>query len=162
MSLKGPLISPAELFKILQGDAAQALQSVCQQIRKTQQCPRDWKRTGKGRFSFQSQGKAMPKNVQIAIQLHSFHMLARLRSTSFRLPMADSCYVWQKPTQYFKAIILKLKINKILQARLQQYITENFQMFGWVKNRQKNQRSNCQHSLDHREIKVIPEKHLLH
>ena len=26
----------------------------------------------------------------------------------------------------------------------------------WVSKRQKNQRSNCQHSLDHREIKVIP------
>ena len=31
----------------------------------------------KGQFSFQSQRKAMPKNVQITIKLHSFHMLAR-------------------------------------------------------------------------------------
>ena len=30
-------------------------------------------RTGKGQFSFQSQRKAMPKNVQAATQLHSFH-----------------------------------------------------------------------------------------
>ena len=64
----------------------------------------------------------MPKNVQIAIHLQSFHMLARLCSTSFKLPMADSCYVQQNPTQYCKAIILKLKINKIPQARLQQYM----------------------------------------
>ena len=28
------------------------------------------------------------------------------------VPMADSCYVWQKPTQHCKAIILQLKINK--------------------------------------------------
>ena len=35
-------------------------------------------RTGKSQFSFQSQRKAMPKNVQITIQLHSFHMLAKL------------------------------------------------------------------------------------
>ena len=33
-------------------------------------------RTGKGQFSFQSQRKAMPKNVQTTIQLPSFHMLA--------------------------------------------------------------------------------------
>ena len=33
--------------------------------------------TGKGQFSFQSQRKAMPKNVQMMIQLHSSHMLAR-------------------------------------------------------------------------------------
>ena len=32
-------------------------------------------RTGKGQFSFQSQRKAMPKNVQTTAQLHSSHML---------------------------------------------------------------------------------------
>ena len=42
-------------------------------------------RTGKGHFSFQSQRKAMPKNVQPTVQLHSFHMLARSRSKSFKL-----------------------------------------------------------------------------
>ena len=34
-------------------------------------------RTGKGQFSFQSQRKAMPKNVQTTTQLHSFHTLAK-------------------------------------------------------------------------------------
>ena len=34
-------------------------------------------RTGKGQFSFQSQRRAMSKNVQPPAQLHSFHMLAR-------------------------------------------------------------------------------------
>ena len=41
--------------------------------------------TGKDQFSFQSQRKAMTKNVQITVQLHSFHMLARLCSKSFKL-----------------------------------------------------------------------------
>ena len=50
-------------------------------------------RTGKGRFSFQSQIKAMPKNVQITAQLHSSHTLANA------------------------GVMLK-----ILHARLQQYI----------------------------------------
>ena len=35
-------------------------------------------RTEKGQFSFQSQRKAMLKNVQTTLQLCSFHMLARL------------------------------------------------------------------------------------
>ena len=34
-------------------------------------------RTGKDQFSFQSQRKAMPKNVQTTAQLYSFHMLWR-------------------------------------------------------------------------------------
>ena len=33
-------------------------------------------RTGKGQFLFQSQRRAMPKNVQTTTQLRSFHMLA--------------------------------------------------------------------------------------
>ena len=34
-------------------------------------------RTGKGQFSFQSQRKAMPKDVQTNSQLHSSHTLAK-------------------------------------------------------------------------------------
>ena len=34
-------------------------------------------RTGKGPFSFQSQRKAMPKNVQTTAQLHSSHTLVK-------------------------------------------------------------------------------------
>ena len=36
---------PAELFQILKDDAVKVLQSICQQIWKTQQWPQDWKRT---------------------------------------------------------------------------------------------------------------------
>ena len=35
---------PVELFQILKDDAVKVLHSVCQQIWKTQQWPRDWKR----------------------------------------------------------------------------------------------------------------------
>ena len=34
---------PVELFQILKDDAAKVLQSICQQIWKTQQRPQDWK-----------------------------------------------------------------------------------------------------------------------
>ena len=36
---------PAELFQILKDDAVKVLHSLCQQIRKTQQWPQDWKRS---------------------------------------------------------------------------------------------------------------------
>ena len=51
---------PVELFQILKDDAVKVLHSICQQIWKTQQWPQDWK----CQFSFQSQRKAMRKNVQ--------------------------------------------------------------------------------------------------
>ena len=62
---------PVELFQILKDDAVKVLHSICQQIGNTQQ----W--TGKGQFSFQSQRKAIPKNVQPTTQLHSSHMLVK-------------------------------------------------------------------------------------
>ena len=64
---------PVELFQVLKDAAVKVMHSVCQQIRKTRQWPQDWKR----QFSFQSQGKAMPKSVQTTAQLHSSHMLAK-------------------------------------------------------------------------------------
>ena len=36
---------PLELFQILKADAVKVLHSICQQIWKTQQWPRDWKRS---------------------------------------------------------------------------------------------------------------------
>ena len=64
---------PVELFQILKDDAVKVLDSICQQIWKTQQWPQDWK----GQFSFQSQRKAMPKNAQTTTQLHSSHTLVK-------------------------------------------------------------------------------------
>ena len=56
-------------------------------------------RARKDLFSFQSQRKAMPKNVQITIQLHSFHILARLYSKSFKLGFSS---MWTESFQMFK------------------------------------------------------------
>ena len=36
---------PVELFQILKDDAVKVLYSICQQIRKTQRWPQDWKRS---------------------------------------------------------------------------------------------------------------------
>ena len=42
-------------------------------------------RTRKRQFLFQSQRKARPKSVKTTVQLHSFHMLARLYPKPFKL-----------------------------------------------------------------------------
>ena len=61
---------PVELFQILKDDAVKVLQSICQQIWKSQQWQQDWKRS----VFIQSQRKAMPKNAQTTAQFHSSHM----------------------------------------------------------------------------------------
>ena len=64
---------PVELFQILKDDAVKVLNSICQQIWKTQQWPEDWKRS----VFILIPKKAMPKNVQTTAQLYSSHMLVK-------------------------------------------------------------------------------------
>ena len=73
-----------ELFQILKDDAVKVLHSICQQIWKTLLWSQDWK----GQFSFQSQRKAMPKNVYTTTKLCSSLMLAK------------KCSKFAKPQQY--------------------------------------------------------------
>ena len=98
------------------------MHSISQQIWKTH----GGHKTGKGQFSFQSQRRAMPKNVQTTTQLHSFQVLARLYSKSFKF---DFSSMWSEFTAGFR--------------------------------KDRSQRSNCQHPLDHRKSKRIPKKFLL-
>ena len=62
-----------DLLKILKDDAVKVLHSICQQIWKLS----SGHRTRKGQFSFHSQRKTIPKNVQTTTQLHSSHTLAK-------------------------------------------------------------------------------------
>ena len=64
---------PVELFQILKNDAVKVLQSIYQQIWKTQQWPQD----RESQFSFQFQRKEMPKNAQTTTQLHLSHMVVK-------------------------------------------------------------------------------------
>ena len=60
---------PSDLFQILKDDALKVLHSYISKFGKLS----SGHRTGKSQFSFQSQRKAMPKNVQTTTQLHSSH-----------------------------------------------------------------------------------------
>jgi len=55
--------------------------SICQEIWKTQQWPRDWKRS----VFIPVPRKAMPKNAQTTAQLHSFHTLVTATAKSLQL-----------------------------------------------------------------------------
>ena len=55
---------PDELFQILKDDAVKVLQSICQQIWKTQQWPQDWKSS----VFIPIPKKGNPKNAQTTTQ----------------------------------------------------------------------------------------------
>ena len=64
---------PVELFQILKDDTVKCCTQYASKFGKLS----SGHRTGKGQFSFQSQRKAMPKNVQTTTQLNSSHALAK-------------------------------------------------------------------------------------
>ena len=64
---------PVELFQILKDDTMKVLQSICQQIWKTQQWLQDWKRS----VFIPIPKKAIPKNAQTTTELHSSHTLVK-------------------------------------------------------------------------------------
>ena len=67
-------------------------------------------RTGKVKFSFQSQRKAVPKNVQTMGQLHSFHMPGKQCSKFLKLGFHS---MWTKNFQMFKLDLEKAEEPEI-------------------------------------------------
>ena len=92
--------SPVELFQILKNDAVKVLHSVCQQIWKTQQWPRDWK---------SSLFIAIPKKAQTTTQLHSSHML--VKESKFSNPGFTN--TWTVNYQMFKLDLEKAEEPEI-------------------------------------------------
>ena len=69
---------PVELFQILKDDAVKVPPKTPPHFENSAMVFLSGKlRTGKGQFSFQSQRRAMPKNIQTTAQLHSPHTLTK-------------------------------------------------------------------------------------
>ena len=63
-------------------ESKEELKSLLKNVKEEENEKVGWKlnsghRTGKGQFPFQSQRKAMPRNVETTTQLHSSHSLAK-------------------------------------------------------------------------------------
>ena len=84
-----------KLFKILKDAAAKVLHSICQQIWKTQQWSKDWRRSI---FIWISK-RGNAKDSQTTTGLHSFHILAKCCS-KFSKPDFNS--TWTEDFQMFK------------------------------------------------------------
>ena len=68
------------------------------------------RRTGKGQFSFQSQRKSMPKNVQTITQLNWSHMLVKQCSKLFKLGFSST---WTEKLQMFQLDLEKVEEPEI-------------------------------------------------
>ena len=75
---------PAELFKILKDDAVKVLHSVCQQTRKTQQWPQDWKRSGFIPIPKKVNAKECSKYCTIALISHASKVMLKILQARFQ------------------------------------------------------------------------------
>ena len=66
----------------------------------------------------------------------------------------------QTTAQLNSSHMLVKQCSKFSKPSFNSTQTVNFQMFRLGLEKQRNQRSNCQHPLDHRKSKRVPEKHL--
>ena len=73
-----------ELFQILKDDAVKVLHSICQQIRKTQQWPQDWKRSVFIPIPKKGNAKECSNYRTIALTSHATKVMLKILQT--RLP----------------------------------------------------------------------------
>ena len=69
---------PVELFQILEDDAVKVLHSICQQIWKTQQWPRDWKRSVFIPISKKGKAKEYSNYHTIALISHASKVMLKI------------------------------------------------------------------------------------
>ena len=82
------------------------------------------------------------------------------RNSKDLLKAEETMKRWQEYTELYKVLMCIKVMLKILQARLRQYMNCELPDVQPGFKRQRNQRSNCQHPLDHGKSKRVSEKHL--
>ena len=79
---------PVELFQVLEDDAVTVMHSVCQQIWKTQQWPKDWKRSVFIPIPKKGNAKKCLKYCPIALISHTSKVISLLFNMPSRLVIA--------------------------------------------------------------------------
>ena len=118
-----------ELFQILRDDAVKVLHSICQQIRKTQQWPQDWKRSvfisipKKGNAKecpnyytielISHASKVMLKTLQVRLQQYMSHELPDVQAgfrkgRGIRDQIAKICRILKKCKRVLETHLLLL------------------------------------------------------
>ena len=69
---------PVELFQTLKDDAVKVLHSICQQIRKSQQWPQDWKRSVFIPIPKKGNAKECSNNCTIALISHASKIMLKI------------------------------------------------------------------------------------
>ena len=102
---------PVELFQILKDDALKVLHSICQKIWKTQQWPRDWKRSVF--ISVPKRGNAKECSNYCTVTLISHTSRVMLKILQARLQQYVNCELPDVQAEFRKGKVTRDKIAKI-------------------------------------------------
>ena len=98
--------SPGELFQILKDDAVKVLDSICQQIGKTQQWPQDWKRSVLIPIPKKGNAKGCSNYRTIALISHASKVMLKFSKPGFNS-------TWPENFQMFKLVLEKAEEPEI-------------------------------------------------
>ena len=89
---------PIELFQILKDDAVKVLQSICQQVWKTQQWPQDWKRSSFIPIPKKGNAKECSNYRTVALISHASKVMLKILQARLQ--------------QYVNSLMFKLVLEK--------------------------------------------------
>ena len=82
------------------------------------------------------------------------------RSVFIPIPKNGNAKNVQTTTQLYSSHMLAKQCSKFSKPGFNRMCTKTSRCSSWIWKRQRNQRSNCQHTLDHWKSKRVSEKHL--
>ena len=83
---------PAELFKILKGDAIKVLHAICLQVWKTQQWPQDWKKSILIPIPKKGSTKESSNHWTIALISHASKVMLKILHSRLQRELRNSRY----------------------------------------------------------------------
>ena len=102
---------PVELFQILKDDAVKVLNSICQQIWKTQQWPQDWKRSVFSPIPKKGNAKECSNYRTIALISHASKVMLKILQASLQQYMNRDLLDVQPELEKAKVRLVKAMVS---------------------------------------------------
>ena len=116
---------PAELFLIPKDDAVKVLQSICQQIWKTQQWPQDWKRSIVIPIPKKGNAKECSNHRTIALISHAGRVVFKILVFQARLQQYVNQELPDVQARYRKGRVTKIKLQTSVGSLKKQEFQKN-------------------------------------
>ena len=123
---------PVELFQILKDDAVKVLHSVCQQIWKTQQWPKDWKRSVFAPIPKKENAKECSNYLTIALISYTSKVMLKILQARLQQYMNREIPDVQIPEIQLPTSVGSLKKQESSRKTISALLTTPKPLTGWI------------------------------